>query len=129
LGGNIILDSATRSPHAAWVKQERIDALNPDPDKFLPLAPDFAVELMSASDDIATTQAKMQEYCDNGVRLGWLIDPQKQRVEIYRHDKVARTPRHNVPCQGQPVEILQSPHALLGEDVLPGFVLDLHNIL
>lgn len=84
---------------------------------------------MSASDDIATTQAKMQEYCDNGVRLGWLIDPKNQRVEIYRHDKVARCPRHNVPCQGLPVEILNSPVSLSGEDVLPGFVLDLQDIL
>ncbi|MUL35575.1 Uma2 family endonuclease [Gloeocapsopsis dulcis] len=108
-------NGANRSPDAAWVKQERIDALNPDPDKFLPLAFDFAVELMSASDDLETTQAKMQEYCDNGVRLGWLIDPKNQRVEIYR--------------QGQPVEILHSPVTLSGEDVLPGFVLDLQDIL
>ncbi|OKH28782.1 Uma2 family endonuclease [Chroogloeocystis siderophila] len=108
-------NEAIRSPDAAWVKQERIDVLNPDPDKFLPLASDFVVELMSASDNIEATQAKMQEYCDNGVRLAWLIDPKNQCVEIYR--------------QGQPVELLNSPVSLSGEDVLPGFVLDLQNIL
>ena len=105
---------AARSPDAAWVRQERINALNPDPDKFLPLAPDFVVELMSATDSLQTTQAKMQEYRDNGVRLGWLIDPKTQRVEIYR--------------QGQDVQILRSPSTLSGEDVLPGFILNLQDI-
>lgn len=109
-------NGADRSPDAAWVKQERIDALNPppDPDKFLPLAPDFVVELMSGSDSLEKAQAKMQEYYDNGVRLGWLIDPKTKRVEIYR--------------QGQSKEVLTSPTTLLGEDVLPGFVLDLSRI-
>lgn len=105
-----------RSPDAAWVRQERIKALNPDdPDKFLPLAPDFVVELRSATDNLKKLQQKMQEYRDNGVRLGWLIDPQNQRVEIYR--------------QGQDNEVLHSPTSLSGEDVLPGFVLDLTQIL
>lgn len=110
-------NGADRSPDAAWVRQERIDALNPppDPNKFLPLAPDFAVELMSGSDNLERTQAKMQEYYDNGVRLGWLIDPKNKQVEIYR--------------QGQPKEVLQSPATLSGEYVLPGFVLDLSQIL
>jgi Uma2 family endonuclease len=57
----------------------------------------------------------MQEYINCGVRLGWLIDPQNQRVEIYR--------------PGQDVEIWRSPASLSGEDVLPGFVLDLTQIL
>ncbi len=122
-GTGIAFDSSTgfklpnradRSPDAAWVKQERIDAINPDPDKFLPLAPDFVVELMSATDSLETTQAKMQEYRDNGVRLGWLINPKTQSVEIYR--------------QGQDVEVLHSPSTLSGEDVLPGFILNLPDI-
>lgn len=108
-------NKANRSPDAAWVSQERIDTTNPAPDEFLPLAPDFVVELRSASDDLKPLQNKMQEYLNNGVRLGWLIDPQTQLVEIYR--------------QGQDVEILQSPTTLSGEDVLPGFVLDLQDIL
>jgi Uma2 family endonuclease len=113
--GFILPNGANRSPDAAWVRRERIEALNPNPDRFLPLAPDFVVELRSASDSLTTTRNKMQEYIDNGVRLGWLIDPQNQRVEIYR--------------QGRDIDILQSPTSLLGEDVLPGFVLDLERIL
>ncbi|MDZ8224474.1 Uma2 family endonuclease [Nostoc sp. ChiVER01] len=108
-------NGANRSPDASWVRRERLEALNPDPARFLPLAPDFAVELCSASDSLKTVQQKMQEYIDNGVRLGWLIDPQNQQVEIYR--------------LGQEVEVLRSPTSLSGEDVLPGFVLDLTQIL
>ncbi|TVP66267.1 MAG: Uma2 family endonuclease [Nodularia sp. (in: Bacteria)] len=108
-------NGANRSPDASWVSREQLEALNPDPARFLPIAPDFAVELRSASDSLQTLQQKMQEYIENGVRLGWLIDPQNQRVEIYR--------------PGQEVEVLQSPTSLSGEDILPGFVLDLEQIL
>jgi Uma2 family endonuclease len=104
-------NGADRSPDASWVSEGRLEALNPDPAKFLPLAPDFAVELRSSSDTLKPLQTKMQEYVDNGVRLGWLIDPKNQRVEIYR--------------PGQAVEVLESPASLSGEDVLPGFSLDL----
>ncbi|MBE9208099.1 Uma2 family endonuclease [Nostoc sp. LEGE 06077] len=113
--GFILPNGATRSPDVSWVKKERILALNPDPAKFLPMAPDFVVELRSATDSLERLQRKMQEYIDNGVRLGWLIDPQNQRVEIYR--------------LGQEVEVLQSPGSLSGEDILPGFILDLAQIL
>ncbi|MBD2354198.1 Uma2 family endonuclease [Tolypothrix sp. FACHB-123] len=108
-------NGANRSPDASWVIRERLTALNPDPAKFLPIAPDFVAELRSATDSLETLRRKMQEYIDNGVRLGWLIDPQNQCVEIYR--------------PGQEVEILRSPISLSGEDILPGFVLDLANIL
>ncbi|BAY61009.1 hypothetical protein NIES22_10700 [Calothrix brevissima NIES-22] len=108
-------NGANRSPDASWVNRERLIALNPDPAKFLPIAPDFVAELRSATDSLETLRRKMQEYIDNGVGLGWLIDPQNQCVEIYR--------------PGQEVEILRSPSSLSGEDVLPGFVLDLANIL
>lgn len=108
-------NGANRSPDASWVSRERLEVLNPDPTRFLPIAPDFAVELRSASDSLKTTQQKMQEYIDCGVRLGWLIDPQNQQVEIYR--------------PGKDVEVLPSPTSLSGEDVLPGFVLDLTQIL
>jgi Uma2 family endonuclease len=104
-------NGADRSPDASWVSQDRLEALNPDPAKFLPLAPDFVVELRSQSDTLNPLQTKMQEYIDNGVRLGWLIDSKNQRVEIYR--------------PGQEVEILESPVSLSGEEVLPGFSLDL----
>lgn len=111
----ILSNGAIRAPDASWVRRERLEALNPDPAKFLPMAPDFAVELRSASDSLKTTQQKMHEYIDCGVRLGWLIDPQNQQVEIYR--------------QGKDVEVLPLPTSLSGEDVLPGFVLDLTQIL
>lgn len=108
-------NGANRSPDASWISRERLEALNPDPARFMPMAPDFAVELRSATDSLRVTQQKMQEYIACGVRLAWLIDPQNQQVEIYR--------------QGQDVEILRSPTSLSGEDVLPGFVLDLTGIL
>lgn len=123
-GTGLVFDSSTgfklpnnadRSPDAAWVRRDRLEALNPNPDRFLPLAPDFVVELRSATDSLETLQGKMQEYLDCGVRLGWLINPQNRQVEIYR--------------LRQNVEVLESPNSLSGEDVLLGFVLDLAGIL
>ena len=109
-------NGADRSPDAAWVKQERWNALTPEQRrKFPPIAPDFVIELRSETDDLGTLQAKMQEYMENGVVLGWLINPQNAQVEIYR--------------QGTSVEVLNTPPSLSGEDVLPGFVLDLSRIL
>lgn len=109
-------NGSDRSPDASWVKRERWEALTPEQQEtFAPLSPDFVVELRSPSDSLKALQTKMQEYMDNGVRLGWLIDRKNQRVEIYR--------------QGQEVEIVSSPATLSGEDVLPGFVLDLKDIL
>lgn len=113
--GFILPNGATRSPDAAWVTRKRIEAINPNPARFLPMAPDFVVELRSATDSLQILQRKMHEYIDNGVRLGWLIDPQNQQVEIYQ--------------LGQEVTVLQSPTSLSGEDILPGFVLDLAQIL
>jgi Uma2 family endonuclease len=114
-GGFKLPNGADRSPDVAWVRRDRWDALTPEQKrKFPPLCPDFVVELRSESDSLETLQAKMQEYLDNGARLGWLIDPKTQQVEIYR--------------PGQPVEILVKPETLSGEDVLPGFVLDLQPI-
>ena len=121
----IVLDSssgfklpngANRSPDAAWVKLEHWETLTSEQrEMFLPLCPDFVIELHSASDNLQSLRDKMQEYLDNGLCLGWLIDPQNQRVEIYR--------------LGQNAEILQSPKTLSGEAVLPAFVLDLKCIL
>jgi len=105
-------NGADRSPDVAWIKQERWDALTPEQkETFPPIAPDFVLELMSPSDSQRDTQAKMQEYIENGVKLGWLINRKTRQVEIYR--------------QGQEVEILDNPTTLSGEDILPGFVLDL----
>jgi Uma2 family endonuclease len=108
-------NGADRSPDASWVRRERLEALTEEQkDSFLPLAPDFVVELRSKTDLLKTVQAKMQEYMDNGVQLGWLIDPMNRQVEIYR--------------LGQEVEVLESPTSLSGEDVLPGFSLNLSSL-
>lgn len=105
-------NGANRSPDVAWIKKERWDALTPEEqEKFSPIAPDFVLELMSPSDSLQETQAKMQEYINNGVKLGWLINRRMHQVEIYR--------------LGKPVEILEFPQELSGEDVLPGFILNL----
>ena len=99
-----------RSPDAAWVELSRWQALTPEQrQKFPPIAPDFVIELRSRTDDLLMLQEKMQEYLDSGVRLGWLFNPQDQQVEIYR--------------LGQPKEVKELPVQLLGEDILPGFVL------
>lgn len=105
-------NGATRSPDVAWIAHARWNALTPEQkEKFPPISPDFVLELMSPSDTLEETQTKLQEYIKNGVRLGWLIDRKTRRVEIYRIE--------------QPVEILEDPTHLSGEDVLPGFILDL----
>jgi Uma2 family endonuclease len=79
------------------------------------VVPDFVIELRSKTDNLKTRQAKMLEYRTNEVRLGWLINPQQQQIEIYR-----------LNCEE--VEVLQSPTTLSGEDVLAGFTLDLSSI-
>lgn len=109
-------NGADRSPDAAWVQRDRWNSLTPEQkQKFPPICPDFVVELRSPSDSIDKLREKMREYLANGCRLGWLIDPQTQQVEIYR--------------PSQDVEVLLSPATLLGEDVLPGFVLNLQPIM
>ena len=114
-GGFKLPNGANRSPDASWVKRERWEALTPEErQKFPPLCPDFVVELLSPSDSLKTTQEKMQEYIENGARLGWLINRKTWQVEIYR--------------PGRDVEVLDSPDRLSGEDVLPGFVLKLESI-
>jgi len=113
--GFTLPNKADRSPHASWVEKSRWSALTPEQrEKFIPLCPDFVIELVSPSDSLKKTQEKMQEYMENGCRLGWLTNRKKREVEIYR--------------PGQDVEVLQSPLTLYGENVLPGFVLNLQKI-
>ena len=79
--GFILPNGAVRSPDASWVTRSRLDALTDEQRrKFLPLCPDFVVELRSPTDSLSVLQDKMQEYLDNGARLGWLIDPEVRRV-------------------------------------------------
>ncbi len=116
----ILPNGARRSPDVSWIKLDRWNRLTkPQQDGFPPISPDFVIELVSPSDmqnqRYSDLQTKMLEYLENGVKLGWLISPSTKIVEIYRHKK--------------PVEILNNPPTLSGEDVLPGFVLDLSDIL
>lgn len=105
-------NGAMRSPDVAWVSRARLATVTPaQREKFLPLCPDFVVELRSPSDTLKITQEKMGEYCANGAQLGWLIDAAQQRVYVYR--------------SGAPVECLDAPTQVSGDPVLPGFVLNL----
>ena len=113
--GFYLPNGADRSPDASWVRQERWDALTSEQQQgFAPLCPDFVLELRSKNDTIESLRTKMREYIENGARLGWLIDRKNRKVEIYR--------------LGQDVEVLDRPTTLSGEDVLPGFVLDLTEV-
>jgi Uma2 family endonuclease len=114
--GFILPNGATRSPDTSWVSQERWDALTPEQkaETFAPICPDFVVELRSTSDHLQPLREKMQEYLKNGARLGWLIDPGRKHVEVCR--------------LGREAEVLNNPVELSGEDVLPGFVLNLQRV-
>ncbi|MBD1926271.1 Uma2 family endonuclease [Trichocoleus sp. FACHB-90] len=108
-------NGADRSPDAAWLKLERWENLTSEQkEKFIPLCPDFVIELLSPSDTLKVAQEKMKEYRDNGTILSLLINRKSKQVEIYR--------------QGQEVEVLQSPATLSGEDFLSGFILNMESI-
>jgi Uma2 family endonuclease len=108
-------NTAVRAPDAAWVLRSRLDAIPAEQqEKFLPLCPDFVLELRSPTDRLADVQAKMAEYLANGARLGWLLDPEPRHVYVYRPDA--------------PVARLVRPETVAGDPVLPGFVLDLREI-
>ncbi len=108
-------NGATRAPDGAWVTNERWNALTPQQRKgFAPICPDFVLELASETDSLDILRQKMQEYIENGCRLGWLIIPKSKQAEIYR--------------LGQVPEVLQSPDTLSGESVLKGFILPLQTI-
>ena len=123
-GSGIVFDSSTmftlpsgakRSPDVSWLRRERWENLSPEErQRFSRIAPDFVIELRSPTDSLPDLQAKMEEYITNGVRLGWLIDPQTRRVHIY------------VP-QRETV-ILDDPESVSGADILPGFTLDVREI-
>lgn len=107
--GFTLPNGAKRSPDAAWVRKEVWDALTDEQqEEFAPICPEFVIELRSANDDLATLQAKMTEYIENGTHLGWLIDAKNQRIYVYRPE--------------QPVECLESPASVIGDPILPEFV-------
>lgn len=113
--GFVLPNGATRSPDASWVSRDRWDALTQDEkDGFIPLSPDFVVELRSKTDSLSPFQDKMREYIENGTQLGWLIDPQNRRVEIYR--------------RGRDIIVMHNPQQISDDKTLPGFTLDLRKI-
>lgn len=123
-GTGVVFDSSTgfdlpdgsmRSPDVAWVTRQRLALLSQTQKiGFLPLAPDFVIELRSVTDRLAPLQGKMQQYIDNGVRLGWLIDPDQRTVWVYQ--------------SGQKPAMLVDPATLSGEPVLPSFTLNVKAI-
>jgi Uma2 family endonuclease len=114
-GGFTLPNSAVRAPDVSWTTKARLRELPKEEwDRFAHLCPDFVVELRSRTDSMRVLKAKMGEYIANGARLGWLINPLKQAIFIYR--------------PGVPVEELHDPETLSGELVLPGFVLKLSDL-
>ena len=108
-------NDAVRSPDVSWILLSKWNALSTEQRrKYLPLDPDFVIELMSPTDILSNVQNKMKEYMNCGVRLGWLINPDDRKVEIYRQDKEQK--------------VLDNPQTLSGEDILPGLVVDLAEI-
>lgn len=108
-------NGAKRSPDLSWVKWEKWNAVPKEKrKKFAPLVPDFVVEIRSESDSLKKLQQKMREYVENGVQLGWLIDPQTRRVYIYRPKTETK--------------VLENPKEVSGEPLLKGFVLNLQEI-
>lgn len=114
--GFVLPNGAIRSPDASWIKKDRLENLSEEERQgFINICPEFVIELRSASDSLKQLKTKMLEYLENGTKLGWLIDPGKRKVYIYRPNKA--------------VEILENPQRLSGENILEGFELDLSEIL
>lgn len=108
-------NGATRSPDVSWIAIERWDSLSDKQKRgFAPIDPDFVIELMSPTDDLATTQNKMSEYINCGVKLGWLINPDEKQVEIFR--------------LGKDKQVVINPSSLSSEDILPGLTIDFSDI-
>jgi Uma2 family endonuclease len=103
-------NGATRSPDASWTRRDRIDALTPaERTRFAPLCPDFVIELLSPTDTLIDTQAKMEEYIENGAGLGFLIDAENRTVHVYRPN--------------QEPTVLINPAEVSADPELPGFTL------
>ena len=108
-------NGAIRAPDATWVRIDRWRSLTrAQRKKFPPLAPDFVIEIRSETDTLPPLRAKMREYMECGVRLGWLIDPLERRVEVFRPGKKPRE--------------IKNPSTLSGEPELAGFSLELEPI-
>ena len=110
--GWLLPNGARRSPDAAWILKQRIQALDPAAfSRYWPVCPNFVIELRSQSDRLRVLREKMGEWLANGARLGWLIDPEVRTVEIYR--------------PGEEAETRAGASSVAGEGPVEGFVLDL----
>jgi Uma2 family endonuclease len=108
-------NGSTRSPDVSWIAINRWNSLTKEQIRgFAPIDPDFVIELMSFTDNLADLQQKMSEYQSCGVKLGWLINPDAKQVEIYRRDRDK--------------QVIYNPSNLSGEELLPGLTVDLTNI-
>ena len=110
-----LFNGAIRSPDVSWIASDRWNSLSDEQKRsYAPIDPDFVIELLSPTDNLAETRQKMQEYMDCGVKLGWLINSDSKEVEIYRN--------------GRDKEVLNNPSSISGEGVLPGLTVDLTEI-
>lgn len=113
--GFVLPNGAMRSPDASWVHRDRLANLTAEQKrKFLPLCPDFVIELLSPSDSLQKVEEKMREYIENGANLGWLLDPEERKARVYK-------------ANGS-VEVIENPKSLSADPELPGFVLDLKGV-
>jgi Uma2 family endonuclease len=113
--GFTLPNGAMRAPDASWILKARWNSLPKDDRKrFTHICPDFVIELKSPSDTVSSLQTKMEEYIQNGARLGWLIDPDRRRIHVYRPNRE--------------VEVLKNPSSVSGDPELPGFTLELAEI-
>lgn len=113
--GFTLPNGAIRSPDTAWIKRDRWNTLsNEQKASFAPIYPDFVIELRSSSDTLSGLKKKMQEYIDNGVQLGLLIDRKKRKVHIYRPDRIP--------------EILENPDGVSCDPELTGFTLKMNKV-
>lgn len=108
-------NGAKRSPDVSWMIKEKYNSLSDEEKQtFSKIVPDFVIELRSPTDNLKPIQNKMKEYIENGVKLGWLIDPNEKKVHIYR--------------ENGKIDILENPKTISGEDVLKNFVLNVRQI-
>ena len=113
--GYLLPDGAVRSPDASWLSNARLASVTTEQRlRFLPLCPDFVIELRSPTDRLSTLQDKMAEYIANGAALGWLIDPLNRQVLVYR--------------PGMDAERLDEPDSLSGDPMMAGFELEMNDV-
>ena len=113
--GFTLSNGAVRSPDASWVLKSRLEELTAEDKRgFGHICPDFVIELRSPTDRLSVLRAKMEEYMENGARLGWLLDSESRRVYVYRPNLEA--------------QILENPETVSAEPELAGFALELEDV-